>query len=176
MIVRAIAFAVLAWALGFALFVVTLPGPADSQVTDGIVALTGGPNRIGRSLDLLRHKRAKRLLVSGVDRTVRPHELAIENDVSPALFACCVDLGHEAVDTRSNAEETAAWVKRRGYRSIRLVTTDYHMPRASLEIGHALDDDVVILRDAVPSVQDLARLVTEYNKYVLRGIAMPLGL
>jgi uncharacterized SAM-binding protein YcdF (DUF218 family) len=175
-IVRAISFLVLGWALGFALFVVTLPGPADGQVTDGIVALTGGPNRIGHSLDLLRQRRAKRVLVSGVDRTVRPHELAIENDVPVALFACCVDLGHEAVDTRSNAEETAAWVKHRGYRSIRLVTTDYHMPRASLELAHALDGDAVILRDAVPSVQDLARLVTEYNKYLFRRVAVGVGL
>ncbi len=176
MIVRLFALLVLGWALGFALFVVTLPGPAGAEVTDGIVALTGGPNRIGRSLDLLRQRRAKRLLVSGVDRTVRPHELALQSKVPVALFDCCVDLGREAVDTRSNAEETAHWAARRGYRSIRLVTTDYHMPRASFEIAHALGSDVVLIEDAVPSEQGLYRLVAEYNKYLLRRVTVPFGL
>src|SRR3546814_9682640 len=108
--------------------------------------MTGGPRRVGRCVDLLRAGRAKRLLVSGVARTVRPHELALTVDAPPSLFECCVDLGREAVDTRSNADETAKWVKRRGYRSIRLVTSAWHMPRARLELSARLDDDVLIVR------------------------------
>src|SRR3546814_10350716 len=56
--------------------------------------------------------------------SVRPIELAVEYKTRPAVFECCIDLGHEAVDTRSNAEETAAWVRDHRYRSVRLVTSD----------------------------------------------------
>ena len=171
---------VLAWALGFALFVVLLPRPADDRVTDAIVVLTGGPARIPRALDLLERNRANRLLVSGVGRAVRAPELAASNGASPALFACCVDLGREAVDTRSNAEETARWLRRQRYATVRLVTTDWHMPRARFELARALDADrgaaVAILADGVPSQPGFRQLLTEYNKYVLRRLAVPIGL
>src|SRR3546814_8832527 len=98
---RIVAAAVLIWVLGFALWVVLLPERGDDGIrTDGIVVMTGGPGRVDRGVDLLRAGRAKRLLVSGVARTVRPHELALTVDAPPSLFQCCVDLGREAVDTQ----------------------------------------------------------------------------
>ena len=60
-----------------------------------------------------------------------------------ALFGCCVDLGRESVDTRSNAEEVARWVDKRKFRSVRLVTTDWHMPRARFEISRQLGGGIV---------------------------------
>jgi uncharacterized SAM-binding protein YcdF (DUF218 family) len=175
-IARIASFVLLAWALGFALFVVTLPGPAPDSKTDGIVVLTGGPGRISRGLGLLEAGLAKRMLVSGVDRRVKPHELAAEFGASTRLIDCCVDLGNESVDTRSNAEETAAWAKRHGVRSIRLVTTDWHMPRARFELGRMLDPQVTLISDAVDSEPGLLSLLKEYNKYLLRRIAAPLGI
>ena len=176
MIKRALSLLVIGWCLGFALFAVALPGPAGAARTDGIVVLTGGPGRIPRGLALLEARRAKRLLISGVDRTVRPHELALEVDAPSALFDCCVDLGREAVDTRSNGDETARWVRRLGYRSVRLVTTDYHMRRARFELATALGPEVAIVTDAVASEQALGSLVTEYNKYLLRRLSVGIGL
>lgn len=176
MIRRFVSFVLLFWALGFALFAVTLPGPASGRTTDAVVVLTGGPGRVRRGLDLLEAGKAKRMLVSGVDRRVKPHELAAEYGVQAKLVDCCVDLGHESVDTRSNAEETAAWAKRRGFHSIRLVTTDWHMPRARYELSRTVDPEVVIVTDAVVSEPGLLALWKEYNKYLLRRLAAPIGI
>jgi uncharacterized SAM-binding protein YcdF (DUF218 family) len=173
---RFVASLLLLWALGFALFAVTLPGPAVDGVTDAIVVLTGGPGRVRRGLSLLQRGQAKRMLVSGTDRRVQPHELAAEYGVPEKLIDCCVDLGHESVDTRSNAEETAAWARKRGFRSIRLITTDWHMPRARYELGRMVDPGVVIVTDGIVSEPGLFALLKEYNKYLLRRFAAPIGI
>ena len=176
MIARIVAFVALAWALGFALFMLTLPRPLDDRRTDAIVVPTGAAGRIDRGIALLQRHDAKRLLITGVAPTVRPIDLALEYHVSPSLFDCCIDLGREAVDTRSNAEETAAWVRAHHYRSVRLVTSDWHMARARMELGNALDDNVVIVRDGVKGEPDLRLLLAEYNKLLLRRVALWLGI
>lgn len=176
MIRRLAAALVLLWALGFALFAVALPGPADDRMTDAIVVLTGGPGRVDRGLALLAAGRAKRMLVSGADRRVRPRELAAVYGASVGLVRARVDLGRQAVDTRSNAEETAEWLRRNRFRSVRLVTTDWHMPRARYELSRVLGDDIDVLADGVRSEPGFRALLTEYTKYLLRRIAAPLGL
>jgi uncharacterized SAM-binding protein YcdF (DUF218 family) len=113
-LVRLGALVVLVYVLGYAFFVVSLPQPAGDGRTDAVVVLTGGAGRIERGLDILRRRQAGRMLISGVQRTVRPQELAAEHDVNRAIFDCCIDLGREAVDTRSNADEVAHWLRRRG--------------------------------------------------------------
>ena len=178
MIGRLASLLLLLWVGGFALFAVSLPRVASDRTTDAVVVVTGAPGRIERGLALLGRGKAKRLLISGVDRTVRPHELARRYAGSTRAFACCVDLGREAVDTRSNAEETAAWMRTHGYRSVRLVTTDWHMPRAKFELAHALDAagvPVEIVPDGVASEPGLTALVREYDKYLLRRGAVLVG-
>lgn len=175
MITRLFSLVILAYLLGYALFVVLLPTPADERKTDAIVVLTGGPNRIDRGIDLLERGAARRMLISGVARTVRPVELAAETGRDPALFECCIDLGRESVDTRSNAEETARWLARHKFRSARLVTTDWHMPRAGFEL-HRRVEDVDILPDAIPSDPSFRQLFAEYNKYLLRRAAVLVGI
>lgn len=157
----------LAWAIGFLAFVVALPRPlATAQKTDAVIVLTGAAGRIAHGLGVLEQGAARRLLVSGVDPEVRPGEFAAEFKVAPALMACCVTLGYGAVDTRSNAAETARWVAANKVRSLRLVTTDWHMRRAALELERALPKDVKILRDAVPSQPDFGTLLLEYHKFL----------
>lgn len=176
MIRRIVALVLLVWALGFALFVVMLPRAAGPVRTDGIVVPTGAPGRIARGSDIIRAGLARRMLISGVERTVRPGELAEKQAIPMAVVACCVDLGRQAVDTRSNAAETALWVRRHGYRSVRLVTTDWHMPRARFELARALGKGVVIVPDAVRSDADLLSLWREYNKYLLRRLSVLVGM
>ena len=176
MIRRLVSLLLLLYALGYALFVVLLPRPADDRMTDAIVVLTGGPKRIDRGLDLLEQHRARRMLISGVARTVTAAELAAENEHDAALFNCCIDLGRESVDTRSNAEETARWLQRHKFKTVRLVTTDWHMPRASFELSRRIDDGVEILKDAIPSDPNFRQLFTEYNKYLLRHAAVVIGI
>ena len=176
MIARAFATLFLLYLLGYAAFAVLLPGPADDRRTDGIVVLTGGAARMERGFDLLKRGRADRMLISGVDRSVRPNELAAEYGEEPALFECCIDLGREAVDTRSNAAETGLWLERRKMKSVRLVTTDWHMPRARFELARELDGRVELVGDAVPSRPSFRQLFNEYNKYLLRQAAVLIGL
>ena len=176
MISRIISFLALIYVLGYALFAVMLPRPANDRQTDAIVVLTGGANRLERGLDLLQRGRARRMLVSGVDRTVRPIDLAAHYPGREKLFQCCIDLGRESVDTRSNAEEVARWLKKRNLHTVRLVTTDWHMPRARFELTRQLGDSVPVLGDAVESNPSFRQLFMEYNKYLLRRAAVLVGI
>lgn len=176
MIVRLAALALLGWILGFIWFAMFLPQPLDGRPTDAIVVLTGGAGRIDRGLALMEEGAAKRMLISGVDRAVRPSELAVQYKTPETLFACCITLGREAIDTRSNGIETARWLERRGYRTVRLITTDWHMRRAALELRQALPARISIVYDAVPSRPSLTMLLREYNKYLLRRFAALIGI
>lgn len=176
MIRRLVSAVLLVWVIGFVLFVGLLPRPAGDQRTDGIIVLTGGPNRIERGLALMEQSRASRMLVSGVNLSVGRRDFLIMFRPPLKLFDCCIDLGQDAVDTRSNAAESAAWVAKYKFRSIRLVTTDWHMRRARFELRQALPKDVAILPDAVRSEPDLAVLLTEYHKYLLRRAAALFGI
>lgn len=168
MIRRIFALVLLSWMLGFAAFAASLPGKGDDRVTDGIIVLTGGPGRIERGIALLDQAKAKRLLVSGVDRSVRRRELDAALGIPERLSACCIDIDKASIDTMSNAEQSAQWITRNKFRTIRLVTTDWHMPRARLELDRALDDSVVVTADAVASRPGLGVLFREYNKYLAR--------
>lgn len=166
MIRRLLAFLFVLWALGFFWFAMFLPGPADDAQTDVIVVPTGGQGRIDRGVDLLERGKARQLLVTGVDANVKPHEFAIEYKVGAKLMECCVTLGFAALDTRGNATETAEWLAQRDVRTLRLVTTDWHMRRAAQELSAALPDEVEVLRDAVPSSPSFRTLFLEYHKLI----------
>ncbi|MEZ5655108.1 MAG: YdcF family protein [Sphingobium sp.] len=176
MMARFAAFVVLAWALGFGWFALLLPQPLDGRTTDAIVVLTGGAGRLDRGIALMQDGAAKRMLISGVDRSVRPHELAVRYDAPDKLFDCCITLGSEAIDTRSNGIETARWLERRGYDTVRLITSDWHMRRASFELRQALPVDIVLVYDAVPSQPSFSTLFKEYHKYLVRRIAALIGI
>ena len=176
MIVRLAGLVALAWSLGFAAFMLLLPPPLEGNTTDAIVVPTGGAGRIDRGIALLQARQARRMLVTGVAPGVRPIDLARTYRTSPKLFACCIDLGADAVDTRSNAEETAAWVKTHGYRTVRLVTSEWHVPRARMELAGVLGPGILVLGDGVPSTPRLGTLVNEYNKLLLRRVALWLGI
>jgi uncharacterized SAM-binding protein YcdF (DUF218 family) len=173
---RLLALIVIAWAAGFVLFMLSIGKPLDpARHTDAIVVLTGGSGRMDRGIALMQQGAAKRMLVSGTDPDVRPIELALRYKVPLKLFTCCIDLGHEAVDTRSNAEETAEWVEAHGFHTVRLVTSDWHMPRAKLELRNALPDDVTLQGDGVPTNPRMKMLLREYHKYLVRRLVLLVG-
>lgn len=165
----------LAWGLGFVLFAVTLPQPAGEERTDAVVVLTGGAGRIERGLEVLKRGWSRQLLVSGVDRSVKPHEFTLEYRVRPSRMACCVTLGYQAIDTRSNAEETAEWLRHERVKSVRLVTSDWHMRRARMELDRMAPEGVAIVADAVRTRPSFSALLREYNKLLARSIAGALG-
>lgn len=174
-VARLVALVLLAWSAGFLWFSLTLPDPAPlDQKTDAVVVLTGGEGRTKRGLAVLQAGSARRMLVSGVDRDTTRRDLAAAAGIRTTRLAT-TDLGYAAVDTRSNAEETAAWVKRNGFTSLRLVTSAGHMRRARLELSRVLPAGVTVVADAVPVEPQAPGIATEYSKYLLRRAALAAG-
>jgi uncharacterized SAM-binding protein YcdF (DUF218 family) len=133
------ALAVLSLAAGFGWFLWSLP--ADEIVlqhgADGIVVLTGGASRISDAIELLAAGRGKRLLISGANRATTPLEISRLNPEYERIVSCCVDFDR-SLNTLGNAIETKHWAESRGFRSLIVVTSNYHMPRALAEIAHQL--------------------------------------
>ncbi|PLK26685.1 YdcF family protein [Novosphingobium sp. TH158] len=168
---RLAASALLAYLLGFLWFAFVPPAPAGAQKTDAIVVLTGGEGRIGRALKMQAKGYSRRIFVAGVDKKVRPREFAAEYGVSGGTMACCVVLDFKSVDTISNASEAAFWIAANKVKSVRLVTSDWHMRRAALELSRIAPNELTIVRDAVPSAPSFETLVLEYNKFLARYVA-----
>ena len=116
-------------------FVLNLPKISSTigPNTDGIVVITGGQQRLAGGLHLLQIGAGNALLVSGVGRGVNKSILANELDLDApvrALMDCCVTLEFMASDTRGNALAASQWASKNKFQSLRLVTSNYHMPRA----------------------------------------------
>lgn len=166
------------WLGGLVWFAVTMPTEiADPDTpTDAIVVLTGGTQRLDRGLDLLAAGKAKKLFVSGVHSGVEIADLLRVSHPVPDWIACCIVLGHEASSTLGNAFETASWMRREGYTSLRLVTASYHMRRSLLEFGRAMPDIHVVAHPVFPELVKQAEwwatpaaallLIGEYDKYL----------
>jgi len=178
MIARAASLLALIYALGFVLFALTLgkPAAADAAPTEAAVVLTGGSNRIEHAVEVLEDHKAKRLLVAGADPSVTKADLARRIGGSGRVIKCCVDLGSESVDTRSNAEEAERWIAQHRFKSVRLITSDWHMRRARYEFRKVLGSKYVLETDAVRSEPSFLTLFGEYNKYVLRRVAVWLDI
>lgn len=175
---------------GFALFashVSSLAVPQDPEPADAIIVLTGGQSRIDAALDLLKSGKGERLLISGVNPMASAEALRAATGADKQLFNCCVDIDKAALDTIGNAEESAKWMEEHSYRSVILVTNNYHMPRSMLEMRRLLQKARLEPYPVVNSRLDgggwLAKpdamrvLFTEYVKYlaaVARG-ALPSG-
>jgi uncharacterized SAM-binding protein YcdF (DUF218 family) len=185
-VLLAVCLAALLFAGGFYWFVQQMPvvEASPSRNADGIVVLTGGALRISDALELLSSGHGRRLLISGVNRTTRSYEIARLVPEHQRWFSCCVDLGHAATNTIGNAVETRRWVEDRGFKSLIVVTANYHMPRAMVEVSHELPD-VALVPYAVVSdrvkVDDwwdnpsTARLLfLEYLKYIVARVRMVL--
>lgn len=170
MIRRLVSSFLLAWLIGFLWFALALPQPHEGGKSDAVVVFTGGGGRIQRGLEALDKGWAPRLLVSGVDREVRPREFAAEYKVPAATMKCCISLGFESYDTRSNADEVAQWLKGGKTASVRLITSDWHMRRAALELERVLPAHVAVIRDAVPTQPSFRILFLEYHKFVARWL------
>lgn len=172
MIARFLSFLVLLYALGFILFAVTLGRPAKADVkTDATVVITGGTGRIEQAMKVLGAGKTQRVLIAGADPAVTKKDL-IALGIKARLVRCCVDLGSESVDTRSNAEEAERWLEKRKVKSVRLVTNDWHMRRAAYEFRRTLSGKYEVVQDAVKTEPSFMTLFGEYNKYLLRRAAV----
>ncbi|MEX2129150.1 MAG: YdcF family protein [Xanthobacteraceae bacterium] len=170
--------AAVALAAGFLVFANGVPRSEEKAVraADGIVVLTGGASRIVDAVELLSADRGKRLLISGVNPTTTHAELIRMNPEVERLLVGRIDLGREATNTIGNAIETGHWVREQKFRSLIVVTSGWHMPRALIEIAHELPGVTLIpypvvsdrMRDEPwwSDAQTIRLLLVEYVKYV----------
>lgn len=143
---------------------------------DGITVLTGGVSRIDEAMKLLSQGKAKRVLITGVNRGTTLEQLKELSSQGGQYFACCVDVDKEARNTIDNATETAQWVTLNHYSSIIVVTSNYHLPRALAELERALPGVALIPYPVVDNNVHVERwwhypgttrlLLSEYLKYL----------
>jgi uncharacterized SAM-binding protein YcdF (DUF218 family) len=157
--------------------------PEFTSKTDAIVVLTGGSERIKHALYLLEKGYAQKLFISGVHKEVKLYELLYlhgynVNEIK--ILRNKIELGYSASDTIENAEEIADWVNKNNIKSIRLVTSNYHIKRAMLEIQDKLPDIKIIAHGVIPLNIRIDRwwdfapsrklIISEYNKYILANV------
>jgi len=176
------------WVGGLVWFIGALPDDVEDTTapTDAIVVLTGGSDRLAAGFDLLDRGLAEKLFVSGVYRGTDVTALLRMARQDPNEIECCVVLGYAADDTVGNARETARWMGENGYRSLRLVTADYHMPRSLHVFRSAMPETAIVPHPVFPEtvMRDrwwswpgttwlLAREYTKYLATVIRSWVVP---
>ena len=157
--------------------------PMDRRA-DAIVALTGSAFRINDALALLADGRGDRLLITGVNPTTRSVEILQRMPEHQRWFACCVDLDHSAANTIGNAVETRRWARQKKFKSLIVVTSNFHMPRAMAELAYELPDVTLV---PFPVVSERVRveqwwsspasarlLISEYLKYIVAVVRIRL--
>src|ERR1700732_742573 len=186
-VVAVLAMVFVGAAIGFIGFLSQLRGAEirPDRNADGIVVLTGGSSRVSDAMELLAGGYGSRLLISGVHPTNAAIDISRSLSENQSLLSCCVDLDRSAVNTRSNAAETRRWVHERGFKSLIVVTSNYHMPRAIVELSHAMPDIELIPFAVVgdkwrdepwwTSGATLRLLLSEYVKYVAAEVRVRLA-
>ena len=171
-------FALVLLIIGFIVFAnsVDREHSVPQRSADGIAVLTGGMSRIDEAMKLLAEGKAKRVLITGVNRTTTTEELKELASQGDQYFTCCVDIDKEARNTIDNATETSEWVALHHYGSIIVVTSNYHMPRALAELARVMPGVTLIPYSVVDNNVHIERwwtypgttrlLLSEYLKYL----------
>ena len=143
---------------------------------DGVVVFTREPRRILTGVQVLSDGHARRMLITGTELSAGTDtaEVMVQVRRDFSYWAnCCIDLDPGAQNTFENARDAARWAREHKFSSLILVTADYHMPRALLELRSALPD-IQIIADPLRTGNRLSsnagrvrRLIEECAKFVV---------
>lgn len=157
------------WSAGLIAFALSLRHPTSGAAAgkaDAIVVLTGSAGRVQAGISALENGLGERLLISGVNPDLAPSIIRAAIGAESEKTRCCVDLGPAARDTEGNAREAVSWAEAHGYRSLLVVTSDWHMKRALIEFRRG-DHDLRLLPLPVSAETGAWRILVEYNKYLM---------
>ena len=170
------------WAIGlfwFASLVNRAPQDITTQ-TEALIVLTGGTERVSTAIDLLKQKKAEKLLISGVNKKVDWVLLAQTIHELPDQLTDKITLGHVACNTRQNALESKDWLERNKFQSVRLVTASYHMPRSLSEFKNVMPEIKIIPHPIFPQTVKhdewwkwrgtFALITSEYVKFLIVSV------
>tara|TARA_B100000886_G_C20425900_1_gene493978 strand:+ start:5804 stop:6421 length:618 start_codon:yes stop_codon:yes gene_type:complete len=172
------------WVIGFFEFVNRIPFLPQMNLskTNAIIVLTGGSGRLNEGLKLLdEYELADHLFISGVAKGVDLQTLVQLTQRNLQDLTCCISVGYKADNTAGNAKETHDWMKNKGFTSMRLVTSNYHMPRSMVEFSRVMPNSYIIPHAVVtedfrgPHWWKKTRLLkivaSEYNKLLITYLA-----
>ena len=170
------------WLAGFFLFVGRVTAyiepiiDGEIAATDAIVVLTGGSERVAAGVKLLRAGKAQKLFISGVYPSAKDVEVLKGLDIPADIRNCCVVLGRVADNTFGNAYETRDFMVGQNFKTLRLVTAHYHMPRSLFLFNKMMPGARIYLYPVTPDIVDLkywwkrpgtlSLLAFEYCKYL----------
>ena len=175
---------IVTWGIGFFEFVNRIPFLPQMNLskTNAIIVLTGGAGRLSEGLKLLdEYELADHLFISGVAKGVNVQTLVQLTQRNLEDLTCCISVGYQADNTAGNAKETYAWMQEKGFTSMRLVTSNYHMPRSIVEFSRVLPNSYIIPHAVFPEgfrgphwwkkTRSLRIVASEYNKILITYLA-----
>ena len=109
---------------------------------DAIIVLTGGIGRVDEGVRLYREGKVRWLFFVGVDPSVRLSDLYSPGSGDPS--AARVVLEKTSRNTLENAWYARHLIKDKDVKSVLLITSRYHMKRATILLRNALPKDVAI--------------------------------
>jgi uncharacterized SAM-binding protein YcdF (DUF218 family) len=168
--------------MGFVYFLYIIPNKEEHYKisTDAIIVLTGSAGRINYGLSMFCLNPDKKILISGVKN---------KNFLASIKKLCGYDnaknikknifLDHQADSTITNAIETKKWVDKHNIKSITVITSDFHIPRAESEFNNIVKDVDIIFMPYQSKKIDVEKwwelntlriLLIEYYKYLLHVV------
>jgi uncharacterized SAM-binding protein YcdF (DUF218 family) len=168
-----------AWLLGIIVFIANIPDEhiPSMEITDAVVVLTGGSLRLEEGVNIFHSFPSKKLLISGIGEGVTIKDLPTTSHHLDENMRNKIVLGEIANSTITNAYETKIFMELNNFRSMRLVTSSYHIPRTKLIFEHVLPNITIIYHPVYPanfrkngyyiSPKSFLMVSNEYNKYLL---------
>jgi len=166
------------WITGFVFYSIDIqyyPQMIESK-PDAVVVLTGGSNRVEEGLEIMAQHGCQNLFISGVNKNVSRHDILKRIQKNKSAKGCQLELGYKARNTHENAQEVIAWLKKKNYKSIVLVTAYYHLPRSILEFrsiapnlkiqAYAVFPDSFINNSREAILKRTVKLFKEYHKLI----------